>query len=119
MTAKNFPKAERDRFQGYVLPWPPQRKPEDMTSFKHLSKSGSVHHLIAHLGNPDTTIVEGERYLIPQPGVPLAGRRIPDLLIAFNTDPELYERDNGYIIFNQGKPPRLRTGGGFTLHRVR
>ena len=27
------------------LPDPPEREPEDMTSFDHLTLSGSVHHL--------------------------------------------------------------------------
>lgn len=105
MTTGNIQNTKEGAYQGYVLPWPPPRKPEDMTSFRHLTKNGSVHHLILHLGNPDTTIVEGERYLIPRPGVPLEGRRIPDLLIAFDTDPLMYDRDNGYIISTQGKPP--------------
>ena len=29
----------------------------------------------------------------------------PDLLIAFDTDPETYRENNGYIISEQGKPP--------------
>ena len=29
----------------------------------------------------------------------------PDLLIAFQTDPEAYREDNGYVISVQGKPP--------------
>ena len=49
------------------LPDPPEREPDDMTSFQHLTKNGGVHHLIQYLGNPDTTIVEGERYIIPEP----------------------------------------------------
>ena len=105
MTAKNIPETKAAVYQGYVLPSPPPRKPEDMTSFKHLTRNGSVHHLIQYLGNQNTTIVEAELYLIPRPGVPLAGRRIPDLMVAFNTKPEMYARDNGYIISNQGKPP--------------
>ncbi len=105
MTAEKLPYTKSRRNQGYVLPSPPPREPEDMTSFKHLTRNGSVHHLIQYLGNPDTTIVEGELYLIPRPGIPLAGRRIPDLMVAFNACPELYARDNGYIISNQGKPP--------------
>ncbi len=105
MTAKNMPETKAAAYQGYVLPSPPPREPEDMTSFKHLTRNGSVHHLIQYLGNQDTTIVEAELYLIPRPRVPLAGRRIPDLMVAFNTSPEMYARDNGYIISNQGKPP--------------
>ena len=29
----------------------------------------------------------------------------PDLLIAFNADPQACQDDNGYVISQQGKPP--------------
>ena len=35
----------------------------------------------------------------------LAGWRYPDLLIAFDADIEAYQRSNGYIIAEPGKPP--------------
>ena len=54
------------------LPDPPEREPEDMTSFDHLTLSGSVHHLVQHLGNPETTIVAGEWYITREPGAPAA-----------------------------------------------
>ena len=88
-----------------MLPDPPEGEPEDMTSFDHLALSGSVHHLVQHLGNPGTTIVAGERYLTREPGVPASERVVPDLLIALEADPELYRENNGYIISEQGKPP--------------
>ena len=87
------------------LPDPPEHEPDDMTSFQHLTKNGSVHHLIQHLGNPDTTIVEGERYIVPEPGAPASNRLVPDLLIAFDADPATYREDNGYVVSRQGKPP--------------
>ena len=87
------------------LPDPPEREPEDMTSFQHLAKNGSVHHLIQYLGNPDATIVEGERYIVREPGAPASERIIPDLLIAFDAAPETYREDNGYVVSKQGKPP--------------
>ena len=31
----------------------------------------------------------------------------PDLLVAFNADPQAYRDDNGYVISEQGKPPDL------------
>ena len=89
----------------YVLPDPPERDPDDMTSFKHLGKTGNARYLAIHLGSPETTVVEGEKHLIPREGVPTEGRRYPDLLVAFDADPDLFERNNGYIIENQGKPP--------------
>ena len=95
-------KKPRERF---VLPDPPEGDPEDMTSFDHLTLSGSVHHLAQHLGNSETTIVAGERYLTREPGAPSADRMAPDLLIALGADPETYRENNGYIISEQGRPP--------------
>ena len=90
----------------FRLPDPPEdRYDEKMTSAKHLGLTGSFHHLIHHLGNPETTIVGTERYLVATPVRNMAGSRYPDLLIALNVDPEAYERSNGYIIDEQGKPP--------------
>ena len=90
----------------FRLPDPPEdRYDEKMTSAKHLGLTGSAHYLIHHLGNPETTIVGTERYLVAAPARNMAGSRYPDLLIALNVDPEAYERSNGYIIDEQGKPP--------------
>ncbi len=87
------------------LPDPPEREPDDMTSFKHLGNTGSVANLVKHLGNRNTTIVSGELYITRHPGSPAKDRRRPDLFIAFNVDPQVYEDENGYIISEQGKPP--------------
>ena len=89
------------------LPDPPEHEPDDMTSVQHLAENGNLHHLAQYLGNPDTTIVSGERYIVPTPGTPSNQRISPDLLIAFNTNPALYRQDNSYIISRQGKPPDL------------
>ena len=89
------------------LPDPPQREPEDMTSFEHLHLNGNSHHLAQHLRNPETTIVAAERFVVQQPGSPTQGRRIPDLLVAFDVDPQAYKENNGYCISVQGKPPDL------------
>ena len=100
------------------LPDPPEREPDDMTSVQHLGENGNLHHLAQYLGNPDTTIVSGERYIIPEPGAPAGQRIYPDMLVSFNADPALYRQDNSYVISRQGKPPDLvmeiasrRTGG--------
>ena len=92
----------RERF---VLPDLPEGDPEDMTSFDHLTVSGNVRYLIRHLGNPETTIVAGERYLTRAPGAPAADRMAPGLLIALGADPEAYRESNGYVISEQRKPP--------------
>ena len=87
------------------LPDPPEREPEDMTSFDHLTLSGSVHHLVQHLGNPGTTLAAGEHYISPVPTQDMTGLHFADLLIAFHADPAAYYRSNAYIISEQGKPP--------------
>ena len=91
--------ASRPRF---VLPDIPEKHPDDMTSAQHLSETGLHHHLKQFLGRPETTIVSGERYMILQPGAPM---RYPDLMVAFDADPQAYLDSNGYIISDQGKPP--------------
>jgi hypothetical protein len=88
--------------QEYVLPDIPEREPDDMTSSKHLSLTGNHHHLIQHLGNRETTLVSGERYITRSPG---GDMRYPDLMVVFDCDPAAYWRKNGYIISEQGKPP--------------
>ena len=97
--------ASRKRRERFVLPDPPEGEPEDMTSFDHLTLSGSAHHLAQHLGSPETTLVTGERYLTRAPGAPASERMAPDPLIAFNVEPETYRENNGYIISEEGKPP--------------
>ena len=89
------------------LPDPPEREPDDMTSFRNLTKTGNVYLLTNYLGNPDTTIVDGERFIIPESGTPANQRIYPDMLVSFNADPTLYDQDNGYVISRQGKPPDL------------
>ena len=69
------------------LPDPPEREPDDMTSVQHLGENGNLHHLIQYLGNPETTIVSGERYIVPVPGTPSNQRIAPDMLISFNGGP--------------------------------
>ena len=90
---------------GFRFPDPPERKPEDMTSFDHLTRTGSVHHLVHHFGNLVTTLVAGERYVSLRMTRNMAEVKYPDLLIAFDVDPSAYYRRNAYVISEQGKPP--------------
>ena len=105
MTTRRSQSTEQKRHQRFVLPDPPEREPEDMTSFDQLTLNGSAHHLVQHLGNPETTLVAGERYITREPGAPAEDRMAPDLLITFNADVQAYSDSNGYIISEQGKPP--------------
>ena len=89
----------------FRFPDPPERTPDDMTNFKPLIASGNVRYLIRHFGNPETTLVAGDHYLSLAPTQSMAGVRYPDLLIAFDVDPALYEERNAYVISDQGKPP--------------
>ena len=89
----------------FRLPDIPQRKPDEVTQYDELFKTGQAHHLIQHLGNPDTTLVEADRWIIAEPGSFRDLARYPDLLIAFDVDPAAYAASNGYIISEQGKPP--------------
>ena len=89
----------------FRFPDPPENPDDKMTSFKQLVPNGNAHHLVQHLGNPDTTLVSGELYISPVPTRDLTGVHYPDLLIAFDVDPAAYYESNAYVISEQGKPP--------------
>ena len=105
MTTANTTAAAPHSPGHFEFPDPPEREPDDMTSFDQLATTGNVHHLIQHLGSPATTLVAGERYLSLAPTRDMTGLRYPDLLIAFDVDPAVYHRSNAYVISEQGKPP--------------
>ena len=89
----------------FRLPDIPQREPDEVTQFDQLFKTGRSHALAVHLGNPETTLVEADRWIIAEPGTFRELACYPDLLVAFDADPAAYEASNGYIISEQGKPP--------------
>ena len=89
----------------FRLPEPPQREPDEMTSYDHLHKLGNSLHLSRHFGNEDTTLVAAERWITKAPGDRTVSLRRPDLLVAFDVSPQDYEDSNGYVISEQGKPP--------------
>ena len=89
----------------FRLPDPPPREPDEMTAYDHVYKHGNNRYLAIHLGNPDTTLVEYDRWVIASPQENRSRARRPDLLIAFNVSPDDYKASNGYIISEQGKPP--------------
>ncbi len=104
MTTAKTPKPAPD----FELPDPPKSQDEKMTASQHLSITGGAHSLVIYLGNPDTTVVGADLYIIPVPTTELtsmAGAVYPDLMVAFNADPALYRSHNGYVISEQGKPP--------------
>ena len=89
----------------FRLPDIPEREPDEVTQFDQLFKTGRSYFLAVHLGNPETTLVEADRWIIAEPGSFRDLARYPDLLVAFDVDPELYEASNGYIVSEQGKGP--------------
>ena len=89
----------------FELPDPPEHPDDKMTSFDQLTATGKAHSLVVHLGNPETTLVAGERYVVVRPTRNMTGSHYPDLLVAFDVDPVLYKASNGYVISEQGKPP--------------
>ena len=101
-TADAKPTRSSSRFR---LPDPPQREPDEMTQYDHLFKTGNSRYLAIHLGNPYTTLVEADRWMIAHPSDDRTRARRPDLLIAFDADPADYEASNGYVVSEQGKPP--------------
>ena len=105
-TAKPTTTTAPGRFR---LPDPPERQDDEkMSTVDHLHQPGNTHHLLQHLGNPNTTLVTAERYITMMPERRLPSgrtRRVPDLMVAFDVDPELYQDNNGYIVQAQGKAP--------------
>ena len=102
MTTRQPKTSRQAAQQDYVLPDIPEKHPDDMTSARHLSETGNHHHLLQHLGNRETTLVTGERYITQAPGHDML---YPDLMVVFECDPVAYENSNGYIISQQRKPP--------------
>ena len=109
MTLAKTVKAPAKTRRPIAFPYPPERRPEDMTSFKQLGSTGSAHYLAEHLGRPETTIVTSERYItiipVQEMGGQMLGLRYPDLLVAFDVDPDAFNSSNAYVIREQGKPP--------------
>ena len=89
----------------FVFPDPPENPDDKMTTFDHLTITGAAHFLAVHLGNPETTLVAGDRYMSPIVAGDMTGLRYPDMIVAFNVDPEAYRARNAYVVSEQGKPP--------------
>ena len=89
----------------FRLPDPPEDHESKVTSFIHLAANGNAHHLAMHLGNLDTTLVGGERYVVTRTAQSMEGSHYPDLLVAFDVNLAAYHARNGYVIDEQGKPP--------------
>ena len=101
--AKHDANAATPTLVRFRLPDPPEREPDEVSSIDHVHGLGHSMHLARHFGRPESTLVTAERWIAAFPGYrPL---RRPDLMIAFDVDPDLYDQQNGYVISDQGKPP--------------
>ena len=102
MTTKPVAPAQKS---GQITQYP-DPPPEEMTAYFSINRPGYPPSLAEHYGNPDTTIITSEvaAALIP-PAESHEGVRYPDLLIAFDVDPEANIARKGYYIQEQGKPP--------------
>ena len=89
------------------FPDPPERTPDDMTSVKAIHINGQSHSLKMHFADRPNTIVDAEHYISPVHTQDMTGITYPDLLVAFDADPDALERSNAYVIAEQGKPPEF------------
>ena len=89
----------------FRMPDPPRREPDEMTQYDHLFKTGNSRYLALHLGHPESTLVEADRWMVPDQRFNKSRARRPDLFVAFDVDPAAYRASNGYVVSEQGKPP--------------
>ncbi len=87
----------------YRLPDPPEREYDEVTAQRFVYIPGAPPNLALHFGLPETMLQAGDEWIAAFPGSRPLLR--PDLLIAFDVDPDLYWEQNGYVISDQGKPP--------------
>ena len=105
MTTKQTAQTTRQEKPRFRLPEPPEREPDEVTAFDHIYEHGNNRYLALHFGNPDTTLVVADKWMVASEEFNKARARRPDLLIAFGVSPEDYRASNGYIVSEQGKPP--------------
>ena len=105
MTTKQTAQTTSQGNARFRLPEPPERDPDEVTAFDHIYEHGNNRYLALHFGNPDTTLVVADKWMVASGEFNKARARRPDLLIAFGVSPEDYRASNGYIVSEQGKPP--------------
>ncbi len=102
MATANIKTSSKSRIR---FPDIPERTPDDMTSAKAIHLNGKSNSLRVHFADRPNTIVDAEHYISAVPTRDMTGTVYPDLLIAFDADPEALEESNAYVISEQGKPP--------------
>ncbi len=78
---------------------------DDMQNPLHLYRPGFITALDIHFGSSPTTFVLSETPIGWRPSGSRAGILIPDLMIAFDVDPDVIISQRGYSIDEHGKPP--------------
>ena len=105
--------------RGFRLPDPPDREPDDMTSYRQLTATSIIEPLRHYLGNLDTTLITGDQYLIETFTRNLDGSRYPDLMIAFDCRPGIPPEQQRLHHRRTGQAPRFRPGNSLPQHRPR
>lgn len=62
-------------------------------------------HLIDQGADSERLQVTADRWIVEDLSSFRERARYPDLLVAFDVNPERYRKSNGYVIAEQGKPP--------------
>lgn len=89
----------------FRLPAPPRKEPDEVTAYHQIYRPGHPEDLDIHFGQTETTIIGADLWIVANPEQDKSRAKHPDLMIAFNADPEAYRLSNGYIVSEQGKPP--------------
>ena len=87
------------------IPLPEAPHPGDINNWIYFNSLGNGLVLTKHLGNEASTLLTSRGYIAPEPTRYRRGLMAPDLLVAFNVNPALGKRRNGYVISDHGKPP--------------
>ena len=78
-------------------PYPDAPPRDDMQNLFYLHERSAIEALKDHFGNPNTTLVWTEAHLGPSLSAP-DDTRVPDLMVAFNSDVARAREDNGGIL---------------------
>ena len=89
----------------FRLPDPPRREPDEVTAYNQIYRPGHPEDLDIHFNRTETTIIGADHWIVANPEQDKSRAKRPDLMIAFDADPEAYRQSNGYVISEQKKPP--------------
>ena len=107
VTARELPQVVVGRIR--LLDIPERNPDEESTAYDSLHHEGNAFHLRQYLldqgADPERLLVTADHWIVQDAEDFLRRRRYPDLMVAFDVDPEAHKASNGYIIAEQGKPP--------------